>query len=107
MRIPSFGLRRLALLALVAGVAVLSSAPGPGWTKRDKAFFKDAALINFVRPGLVLKIQSASIGAGGTIQTNFTLTDPLGVPLDRLGINTPGAISVSFVVGTIPKGQTQ
>jgi OmcA/MtrC family decaheme c-type cytochrome len=107
MRIPSKGIRRLALMALVVGAAALSSAPGPGLTKRDKAFFKDAAIVNFVRPGLVLKIQSVSIASDRTIQANFTITDPQGLPLDRLGINTPGAVGVSFVVGTIPKGQTQ
>ena len=35
------------------------------------------------------------------------MTDPQGLPLDRLGITTPGAVSVSFVAATIPKGQEQ
>src|SRR5947209_2070487 len=98
--------RRLAVLALVVG-SVLSSAPGPAFTKRDKAFFKDAAVINFVRPGLVLKIESANIATDGTIQTQFKITDPQGLPLDRLGVSTPGAVSISFIVATIPAGRSQ
>jgi OmcA/MtrC family decaheme c-type cytochrome len=94
-------------MAVVIGAAVLSSEPGPTFTPRDKAFYKDAAIVNFVRPGLVLKIQSATIASDGTIQTQFTLTDPQGLPLDRLGITTPGAVSISFIAATIPAGQTQ
>src|SRR5262249_26825983 len=39
--------------------------------------------------------------------TAFTLTDPQGLPLDRTGVQTPGAISISFVAAHIPAGQTQ
>ena len=38
---------------------------------------------------------------------DYKLTDPKGLGLDRLGITTPGTISVSFLVTYIPKGQTQ
>jgi OmcA/MtrC family decaheme c-type cytochrome len=107
MRIPSIGLRRLVCGVLVVGVSVLTSAPGPSFTKRDKAFYKDAATIDFVRPGLVVTINSASIASNGAIQTNFSLTDPAGLTLDRLGVNTPGTISTSFVVGAIPQGAAQ
>ena len=110
MRIPTFQspvVRRVAILAVVAGATILSSAPGPRFSKKDKAYFKDAAIINFVRPGLVFTINSASVASDGTIQTNFSMTDPQGLPLDRLGVTTPGTVSVSFVVGAIPKGQSQ
>ncbi|MBZ5729316.1 MAG: OmcA/MtrC family decaheme c-type cytochrome, partial [Acidobacteriia bacterium] len=33
--------------------------------------------------------------------------DPKGLPLDLAGVQTPGAVSVSFVAAYIPKGQTQ
>lgn len=35
------------------------------------------------------------------------VTDPKGLGLDRLGVATPGAVTMSFVVATIPAGQTQ
>jgi hypothetical protein len=62
-------------------------------------------LVDFVRPGLVAKIAAASIAQDGTIQVQFTLTDPEGLPLDRTGITTPGAVSTSFVAAFLPQGQ--
>src|SRR5690349_7908465 len=99
--------RRIAILAVVLGTAVLSSESGPVFTARDKAFYKDAAAVNFVRPGLNVKITSASIASDGTISARVTVQDPRGLSLDRNGINTPGAVSISFIAGTIPSGKTQ
>ena len=73
----------------------------------EKAYYATQEVVNFVRPGLVLKILSADIAADGTIRARFRITDPRGLPLDRLGVNTPGPVSTSFVVSTIPNGQTQ
>lgn len=111
MRVP-FSFRaaiRLGLaLALVVGSAILlSSSDKQAFTAMDKAFYADANAINFVRPGLVLKIVSASIADDGTIQVRFTLKDPKGLPLDRDGITTPGPISTRFIVGWIPNNQSQ
>ena len=77
------------------------------FTTRNKAFFADEELVAFVRPGLMIKIQSAQIASDGTISTVFTITDPKGAPLDREGIVTPGAVSTSFVAAYIPANQTQ
>jgi OmcA/MtrC family decaheme c-type cytochrome len=95
-------------LAVIAGAAVLSSATKKTvFTPRDKAYYADANTISFVRPGLVIKIVSAKIAADGTLSVDYKLNDPKGLGLDRLGVSTPGAISVSFLVTYIPKGQTQ
>ena len=95
-------------LAVIAGAAVLSSATKKtGFTAHDKAYYADANKISFVRPGLAIKIVSAKIAADGTLSVDYKLTDPKGLGLDRLGVTTPGAISVSFLVTYIPKGQTQ
>ena len=95
-------------LAVIAGAAVLSSATKKTvFTPRDKAYYADANKISFVRPGLAIKIVSAKIAADGTLSVDYKLTDPKGLGLDRLGVTTPGAISVSFLVTYIPKGQTQ
>jgi OmcA/MtrC family decaheme c-type cytochrome len=111
MRVP-FSIRaaiRLGLaLTLVVGSAILlSSSDKQAFTAMDKAFYADANAINFVRPGLVVKIKSASIADDGTISARFTLADPKGLPLDRDGITTPGPISTRFVVSWIPNNQRQ
>jgi OmcA/MtrC family decaheme c-type cytochrome len=95
-------------LAVIAGAAVLSSATKRTvFTPHDKAYYADANTISFVRPGMAIKIVSANIAADGTLAVDYKLTDPKGLGLDRLGVSTPGAISVSFLVTYIPKGQTQ
>ncbi len=86
---------------------MLISAPSSPFTEHDKAYYLDANQVTFIRPGLVIKVTGAEIGSDGTIKTRFRLADPKGLPLDREGVTTPGAISVSFIAARIPKGQTQ
>jgi OmcA/MtrC family decaheme c-type cytochrome len=111
MRIPSsvFAVGRYALaLAVITGSVVLMSAPKKtAFTPHDKAYYASDATVNFVRPGLTLKVVSASIATDGTISVDYKVTDPDGLPLDPAGITTPGAVSVSFLCAYIPKGQTQ
>src|SRR5512144_1685542 len=94
------------LLFILCCAALLSSSDKPVYSRQDKAFYADANLINFVRPGLVIKITGASIAQDGTIQAQFTVADPRGLPLDVQGVTTPGTISTSFIAAYIPKGQT-
>jgi OmcA/MtrC family decaheme c-type cytochrome len=99
--------RLSALLLLAAGAMYLVSADGPEFTAREKAYYADANLVAFVRPGLVLSIVSVSVAADGTVKADFKMSDPKGLPLDRDGIYTPGNVSTSWVLARIPKGQTQ
>ena len=87
--------------------AALSSTSNAQFRMQEKAFFADNAAVAFIRPGFVITINSATVGADGTISTVFSVTDPKGVPLDRLGVETPGPISVSFLAAFIPKGKDQ
>lgn len=48
--------------------------------------------------GLVLEIESATIGADGTAVVDFSISDGEGRPLDREGLLTEGALSASFVL---------
>src|SRR5674476_453800 len=81
---------RLGLLAgLLLASLYLVSADGPEYTSDQKEFYADAAQVAFVRPGLLFKIVSATIASDGTVQARYTVTDPKGLPLDRLGVYTP------------------
>jgi OmcA/MtrC family decaheme c-type cytochrome len=112
MRIPLSvrGIKRsaAAFLVVIAGSVALMSAPKKTeFTKNDKAYYADQSLVNFVRPGLVISIVSAKIAADGTASVDYKIADPKGLPLDLAGVQTPGAVSVSFCLGYIPKGDTQ
>src|SRR5260370_38532185 len=78
-------------VALLAGSALLISSSKPAFSPHEKAYYANAAVVNFVRPGLVIKILSASIAGDGAIQARFRITDPRGLPPDRLGRYPPGA----------------
>jgi OmcA/MtrC family decaheme c-type cytochrome len=99
--------RILTLLGVLTGALALQSAGKKAFTVHDKAYYASATAIDFVRPGLVLTVTGASIASDGTIQATFTIADPQGLPLDMAGVTTPGAVSVSLMIATIPKGQTQ
>jgi OmcA/MtrC family decaheme c-type cytochrome len=53
---------------------------------------------DFARPGYHIQINSVTIGADRKPVVDITLTDDLGAPLDRKGIETPGVCTVSFIV---------
>ena len=67
-------------MACVGLALMLSAAPNAAFNRNQKAFFADASLIAFVRPGLVIKITSAQVAQDGTITVTFALTDPKGSP---------------------------
>src|SRR5690242_13490986 len=96
-----------AVAALLASSVALVSAPKPAFNKHQKAFYADPSVLAFVRPGLVTTIQSALIATDGTITVTFSITDPKGLPLDRLSVNTRGPVNTSFIAATINKGDEQ
>src|SRR5271165_311574 len=98
--------RIAAFVALIA-LCLTGQTNKHQYSPREKAFYADPALVNFVRPGLVITINSASISSTGTISVTYTLTDPSGLPLDAAGVDTPGVVSLAYVASYIPKGQAQ
>lgn len=93
-------------MVLGLGVALVS-APGPEFTEKDKAYYADANLLNFVRPGLQIKIIGHEVAADGTVRARVRLTDLRGAGLDRDGVVTPGNVAASLVLAYIPEGQRQ
>src|ERR1035441_7672050 len=102
-----------ALLALAPVVLFnIASADDHGVRARRPVDFAAPAQLNGTtsslgKTGVVVKIQSAAIAKDGTITARATIVDPDGFPLDRLGAATKGPVSLSFIAGYIPAGQTQ
>jgi OmcA/MtrC family decaheme c-type cytochrome len=92
---------------LVASSLLLEGQRKLVYTPYEKAYYAEPSLLVFVQPGLVISIVSAKIAADGTISVDYKLADPSGAPLDRSGVATPGAVSLSFLAAYIPKGQEQ
>ena len=99
-------LRIAAFVALIA-LCLTGQTRRFEYSKHQKAFFADPALVAFVRPGLVITINSASISSAGAISVTYTITDPQGLPLDASGVTTPGAVAFTYFASYIPKGQEQ
>jgi len=99
-------LRIAAFVALIS-LCLTGQTKKHEFSKRDKAFYADPALVDFVNPGLAVTINSASLSSSGVISVTYTITDPSGLPLDIAGVNTPGAVSLLYEAAYIPKGQEQ
>jgi hypothetical protein len=100
--IAAIGLFAVMLLPLTA-----QKAPNAGYSVHEKAAYMEQNLVNFIRPGVKVKIVSAAIAKDGTITARVNITDPKGLPLDRDGITTPGPVSMSLIAAYIPAGQKQ
>ena len=100
-------IRILLIVTVLAGAIALQSEGSYSFNKHQKAYYAARDVINFVRPGLVFKVTQAAIAQDGTITARVLVTDPQGLPLDRAGVDTPGAVSISFIAATIPSGQRE
>src|SRR5580704_4329375 len=103
---------RISLQGRAAAIAVaitfsLASGQKSVYSPREKAFYADSKVVQFVRPGLSITINSAKIASDGTITTIYTIADPNGLPLDAAGVTTPGTVSLSLVAAVLPANQTQ
>jgi hypothetical protein len=85
----------------------LVSAPKAPFTKHQKAYYLDANVANFVRPGVVVRVSGATVAQDGTIRVRYQLTDPAGQSLDQNGVVTPGAVQGSATVAYLPHKQNQ
>lgn len=95
-------------LMLLLCVSLTGARPGKSaYGPHDKAAYLNQTIIDFLRPGLVAKVESGKVAADGTITMVYTLSDPAGLPLDINGVYTPGPITVGYVIGVIPADDDQ
>lgn len=73
----------------------------------EKISYLDPVLMDFVRPGLTVKLEEPTVGVDKKIRVKVRITDPKGLPLDREGIVTPGAVTMSFVAAYLPSPDSQ
>jgi len=77
------------------------------FSKLDKRHYLTDEQIAFIRPGLVLTVQDLSVSADRSVSVTYKITDPKGLPLDRDGVFTPGAVNTAFTLAYIPNDQDQ
>ncbi len=71
-------------------------------SSHDLEFYVSPLLVDFVRPGLTAKLENPTIAADGTLTVGIRITDNVGLPLDRNGVFSPGAVSMSFIAAHLP-----
>ncbi len=111
---PWSAIRFLILLLTLPGLAASARTSTKGsqkesgkYTQHQLEYYLDQNQLLFIRPGLKFTIQHVTLGADLKIRVTFRITDDAGLPLDRLGVFTPGPVSTSFVAAYIPNGQSQ
>ncbi len=91
--------------AMLIGIASGADRPAKRAVQFDPAL--NGTVSSLGKTGVVVKIQGAAIANDGAITVRATIVDPDGVPLDRLGVTTPGPVSLSFIAAYIPAGKSQ
>src|SRR5450759_593855 len=95
-----------ALLALGVGITIAGDRIKPSYQPSEKSYYLTDAQASFVRPGLNVEIQKVEF-ASPNVNVTFRISDDAAQGLDRLGINTPGAVALSFYIARIKPGDTQ
>ena len=90
----SFFTIRFLLLAVLVAPQSASGLARRASTGQVRPQAADQNLINFIRPGIRVRIVSAGIAKDGTITARVNIGDPKGLPLDRAGVTTPGTVSM-------------
>lgn len=69
----------------------------PQFQVSDLEFYLTEDGIAYIRPGLVIKVNSVTIGSDRRPVVDLSFTDRFNQPLDRLGQATPGPLNISFL----------
>lgn len=96
-------------LLLLLGIGLTKAGDGlqPKYQNSEKAFYLTEPDLNFIRPGLKLTIQRVEFDPLPNVNVTFRIADDKDQGLDRLGIQTPGVVSLNFVLSRIKPGDTQ
>jgi OmcA/MtrC family decaheme c-type cytochrome len=78
-----------------------------GYETFSKKSFLSAEERDFIRPGLHAEVLGTEVSEDGSVSVTVRLTDDLGAALDRNGVQTPGPISASYILGVIPEAGGQ
>jgi hypothetical protein len=97
----------LALVTLVSSVALAKSegTDRGGFTAADNEFYLTEEVFYFFRPGVEFELINFEIPSDRLPLVTFSLKDPMGMPLDREGVFTPGEIDVRMMLTYIPQGE--
>jgi OmcA/MtrC family decaheme c-type cytochrome len=96
----------LGLVLLGVGIIVAGDGIKTQYKPSQKAYYLADAQASFIRPGLKLEIQKVDLTPPNVVVT-FRISDNVGQGLDRLGVETPGAVSTGFVLARIKPGDSQ
>ena len=91
------------MLLILAVAITLTGAKKSPYGPHDKAAYASQTIIDFLRPGMALTINSATMASDGTITAVFTVADPGGLNLDINGVYTPGPITLKLHLGLHPQ----
>ena len=94
------------LLLVGAGLSIAGDGVQPIYKLNEKAYYLTADQASFIRPGLNIAIQRIEVTAP-TVAVTIRISDNRDQGLDRLGIQTPGPVSLSFYLARIRPGETQ
>ena len=103
------GWRRASVLGIAFGAVALSGSrnapivveqrPSQGvYSKSSKEAFMTTELLDYIRPGYHITVNSITIPADLRPLVDVSFTDDLNQPLDRNGQVTPGTLSASMVL---------
>jgi OmcA/MtrC family decaheme c-type cytochrome len=93
---------------VLLGVGIIIAGDGiqPTYKPTEKAYYLTDAQLSFVRPGLKLVIQKVEFNPPNVVVT-FRISDDKDQGLDRLGIDTPGPLTIGYTLARIRPGDQQ
>src|SRR5215471_6181539 len=74
------------------------ASPATLYTKSEKESYLTQEQLDFIKPGYHININGVTIGSDRKPVVDVNISDDLGSPLDRNGVQTPGSCSASFVI---------
>ncbi len=104
--------RALVLLTTAGAIALPTVARNPAgrlgpdgrpdpkqvYDKSQSEYYLTSDEYSYIRPGLKVMVESVEVPADRRPVVVLSFTDDLGQPLDRAGVITPGAVSLSYIL---------